>query len=935
MNLYEVKENLIEYLESLGYKDTGKAYYLIRDLLDKVPDIPDSVRELIEACGKSYAPDECLLNLSSYIDKTLSPYSFIKELTANDLMLKVLTVIFSASRYLSSLVIRDTAMLYWLFEGGFLKEYTADEWKGELDRIVEDYKRDELFLDLLNSFKSRHSLLLALRELFGRDEINVTVQKLSRLYDLILQTVYEWNKREFPECAMAIVSMGKLGSEEVNFSSDLDLIFISVERGERMQEFGRKIIDCLSGSSRNGYLFRIDMRLRPEGESSPLVVTYDYLNDYLRNRARTWERQAYIRARFSAGDPAIGAKVMSTVDSFVYRATMTIADIQSIIFIKNEIDGSVRNNPLGHVKKGRGGIRDIEFIVQAYQLLYGKTMTQLKRSNIFSALDTLYQLHVFSFDVFQTLKKAYFLLRRIEHYLQLYENLQVFELPDDPSKLELISQLLGYRGTGEFRFFYTEMRDEVRNIFTETFSKVFGHGEIAPISEIVLNPEIEDSYALGLLADYRFEDAKSVLNFLKYLAALSPKITTALSLSLNHILQGVKAHPFPDKKFFNLFSVIQSYGAVSTFLNLVRFDPQFRQILLDAVAESDYLTDILREFPGIIDVFIDPEALETTEDISVAYGWMLDTYAGDIRKALYHFKAGVYFRTLIREFGRALNSREAGEVLTGTVDFILGKACRALGGSAPLHTVIGVGRLGSREIAAGSDADVFFIYHDKPDKKEAYFTFFPELIAFLERIIPLDARLRPYGRNSAIAIDEKDFLIYLAKGAEFWEKAAYIKARPVVCPDEDTGKRLTGAMREFVLAGSRENDLKEIETLREKIHSAYTKPGGFNIKKDAGGLLDIDFAVFREIRARGIEGFGNSTGGNLELLGMTRIGEAYRFYRDMENVLRLTGGGDGSTVMFDDARMCERLAGRLGFTGAEEWKITLENHRKQVNEAFL
>jgi glutamate-ammonia-ligase adenylyltransferase len=921
MNLYEVKENIIEYLNGLGYRDTDKAYYIIREILDKAPDIPDTVQALIEACANSYSPDDCLLNMSSYLDKTLSPYSFMRELVSNDPLLKVMTRVFSVSRYLSSILIREPSIVYWLFEGGFLYDYTQKELMEELNRMSDLYKHDELFIDALNSFKSRHTLLIALRELFGRDEIQITVQKLSRLYDMILDTVYHWNKREYPECDMTILSLGKLGSEEVNFSSDLDLIFICAERTERIQEFGRKIIDDLSRNSRNGYLFRIDMRLRPEGESSPLVVSHDYMKEYIANRARTWERQAYIRARFSAGDKAIGDAVMATVDKFVYRSTMTIGDIQSIIFIKNEIDGSVRDNPLGHVKKGRGGIRDIEFIVQAYQLLYGKSMPRLKRSNIFLTLETLYHANILNMDVYETLRKSYVLLRRIEHYLQLYENLQVFELPDDPQKLVLLAQLLGYRTAGEFRFFYTEMRDEVRNIFTDTFSRVFGHGEIAPVSEIILNPEIEENYALGLIADYRFEDPRSVLNYFKYLANLSPRIRTALSLALNNILQGVKDHPFPDKKVFNLFSVIQSYGAVSTFLNLIRFDPQFRLILLDAVAESDYLTGILGEFPGILDLFIDPEALETTEELPVAYGWMMETYSGDVKRALYHLKAAVFFRTVIREFGRALNSAETGEILTGAAEFIIGKAYSHLGGEkARNQSVIGVGRLGSREIAVGSDADVFFVYHDAPGNSEIYTDFVPELMTFLEKIIPMDARLRPYGRNSAITIDEAGFFEYMRTKGEFWEKAAYVKARPVVCPDGGARERLAAGMREFVLSGNKKGDKSEIKSLRGKIHNAYHKPGMFNLKKDPGGLLDIDFAVFMELRKRDFRQFVNSTADNLKLLGLDEVYNIYCFYRDMENILRMNGTGEGSVIDFSDTRMCGKIAARLGFGGIEEWK---------------
>jgi glutamate-ammonia-ligase adenylyltransferase len=931
MNLYEVKEKLLEYLNGLGYRDTDKAYYLIRELLDKAPDIPDAVQTLIEACADSYSPDECLLNMSSYIDKTLSPYSFLRELVTNDPLLKVTTTVFSVSRHLSSILIREPSIVYWLFEGGFLYDYSPAEWKDELGRMAELYKHDELFVDALNSFKSRHTLLIALRELFGKDEINTTVQKLSKLYDMILDAVYGWNKREFPECGLTILSLGKLGSEEVNFSSDLDLIFVCAERSEQVQAFGRKIIADLTQNSRNGYLFRIDMRLRPEGDSSPLVVTHDFMKDYIANRARTWERQAYIRARYSAGDNTIGDAVMETIDRFVYRSTMTIGDIQSIIFIKNEIDGSVRDNPLGHVKKGRGGIRDIEFIVQAYQLLYGKAMPRLKRSNIFHALETLYVTNILNMDVYETLRKAYILLRRIEHYLQLYENLQVFELPDDPQKLVLLARLLGYKTAGEFRFFYTEMRDEVRNIFTDTFSRVFGHGEIAPVSEIILNPEIEENYALGLIADYRFEDPRSVLNYFKYLANISPRIRTALSLALNNILQGVKDHPFPDKKVFNLFSVIQSYGAVSTFLNLIRFDPQFRLILLDAVAESDYLTGILGEFPGILDLFIDPEALETTEDLPTAYGWMMETYAGDVQRALYHLKAEVFFRTVIRGFGRALNSGEIGEILTGAAEFIIGKACAHLGGDKFRNqSIIGVGRLGSREIAAGSDADVFFVYHDAPGNSDTYRNFVPELMTFLEKIIPMDARLRPYGRNSAITIDEESFYEYLRAKGEFWEKAAYVKARPVVFPGEEAKERLSAGMREFVLSGNRKNDNKEITALRGKIHSAYTKPGMFNLKKDPGGLLDIDFTVFLELRKRGFREFDHSTARNLELLGMDDVYDTYRFFRDMENILRMNGTGEGSVVDFSDARMCGKIAARLGFGGIGEWKKQLDERVNAV-----
>jgi glutamate-ammonia-ligase adenylyltransferase len=936
MNLYEVKEKLEGYLGEIGFADTGNAYYRVKELLDYAPDIPDIIGKALVSCGDSLNPDDCLFNLTNFVGRSISPYTVLKELVTDERYLNTAFTIFSASKYLSSILMVDPNLFYWLFESGTLYVPSVEEIRGEAFSLIDRFKTREFFLDALNHFKMKYLLLFAVRELIKLDDINRTTLYLSNLADIILETGYRINKRDYPDSEFAVLSLGKLGGREVNFSSDLDLIFVSDNKQDRrVINFARSVIDDLTFRSKNGYLFRIDMRLRPEGELSPLVTDFGYMRNYLETRARAWERQAYIRARLSAGDINIGNKALDVIGNFVYRETLTIYDIRSIIFIKNEMDGSVSGAPVANVKKGMGGIRDIEFIVQAFQLLFGKRIKELRSANIFFALDTLYYSEIISLDEVELLKEGYYFLRRLEHYLQLQENLQVFELPDDKGKLKILSNLMGYGDTDSFNDYYMDMRSRIRELFTEIFSRLFGEGEIAPVSEIVMNTGAEEKQSLEILSSYGFKEPKNILRFLQNIASISPRIKTSLALSLNFVLKECSVSLSPDETFFNLFSIMQSYGALSMFLRLIRYDNKFRDLLAGVISGSGILSSLVKDSPGIIDMFLDPEALDTDDDIGEYFGMVMDVFGGDFKKSLERLKDELFFKTSIREYGGAIDFFKAGMIYSDVIDFVIDKSASYIERpETSKYVIIAMGRLGCREMMYGSDADVVFLYDGDVSQIADYSSFFRDLIKFCSKSVELDARLRPNGKNSSLCMNLSGFREYLHDKAEFWEKVAYRKSRIISRYDTKSACKIEDTIRRFVLDGDNSQDRSEILNLREKIHSAYTVAGEFNIKKDAGGIMDMDFIVFEEIRKRKIEDFSYSTYVNLRNFGMDKLAEVYQFYRRMENALRITKENIGSGIKLDNSEFMQWFGMRLGFSNKSEFEAVLEKKRNYV-KGFL
>lgn len=935
MNLYEVKDKLVAYLGELGFTDTARAYSILRELLDRAPDRPDLVEKVIERCAASASPDQCLLNFSRFVDQSFSPYTQIRDLVENELRGRVAFALFASSNYLASFLIAQPSLLDWLFEGGILRERSFEEMHDVSFALIDTFKEKIGFLEALNNFKVMHNLNVAVRELLKLDGIGAAAKKLSQVADIVLETVYRYERKTYSGSSLTIYALGKLGGSELNFSSDLDLIFVSDGQDDPdLDDFGRAIVSDMLFDTKFGHLFRIDLRLRPEGDYSPIVTRLGYLENYFEERARTWERQAYIRARACAGDPDIAVKADELIRKFVYHSTLTIEDIRSIIFIKDEIDHSVRDNPLGHVKKGRGGIRDIEFIVQAFQLIFGNKLPEFRRANIFQALELLYSYDFFSRDDYGTLSEAYVFLRRIEHYLQLKENRQVFELPESGEELKSLSRLLDFATPEAALRYYEDIRGKVRTIFTRTFSRLFGEGEIAPISEIVMNPEIEESAALKLLEKYRFEDAASVFKYLRRLASYSSRVEYALALSLNFILEKARDYAQPDKKFFNYFSVMEAYGAYSTFLRLTRMSEEWRDLTLDVIASSPELTGIVRESPGLIDAFMDPESFSAVIEPEVLYPAILEIKGGDRKAALERLKNHFLLKTAIRETGGALGPREAGETLAGMADFVIREACGQADGGMKGYCILALGRLGCREYTYGSDADVVFVYDEKTSSQTDYAKFFLDVTKYLKGIVELDARLRPDGSSSPLTVSVEALDDYFRTKDQFFEKAAYFKARVCVCPDDGLRGRVEEVVARFVASGDAKNDAANVAELREKIHKAYTKPGVFDIKKDEGGLLDVDFCLFHAARSGRKDQLPQTTEDRIAALGLDGLLEPYRFYRRLESALRLNYPENGSRLAEGEERYYLPILRHLKLGSTKELNEKAGEMRERIKKVY-
>lgn len=940
MNLYEVREKVESTLSEIGFEDAEKAYHLVRAMLDIAPDEPDRLMTILMECGKTAAPTDSLLHLSHFIDHSLSPYSAIKELSENEALRTAALTAFSASTYLSSLVIVQPTLFSWLFENGMMPSVDTESMKSEAASLSEKFREDDGFLEAMNTFKNRYVFLIAMRELLGMESIEGATFLLSELADAVLEPVY--HRFVGSEKGFAVFSLGKHGSREVNFSSDLDLIFFSEEVSPELIRRAQAYVSALSKSTRAGSLYRIDMRLRPEGQSSPLVTSISYFESYLDSRARSWERQAYLRARHSAGDDVAGKRAAHLIEGFVYQSALTIADIQSIIFIKDQIDRSVKNNPLRHVKKGRGGIRDIEFIVQAFQLIFGQQHAELRNPNIFHLLDALFRLHFLETSDYETLKEAYHFLRKVEHYLQLKENRQIFELPEKSSELRSLSRLLGFQDSESYAKYYGEIREKVRGIFLSVFSKIFGEGDIAPISEIILNPDVSEKNAEELLQKYGFRDPKSVFSFLKNLSGYSPRLQTALALSLSTILESVADCADPDGKFFRFFEIFSAYGAPSLFLKLLKSSPSWRNLLLGVISESEALTNAVKNSPSLIDRFTDPEALSESEDPEVLFERMMKMTGQNRKLAQKRFFEHQSFKSAVREFSGAIDFEETGEVLSDSVDLLIRKSIEELRSeNIREFAVLALGRLGARETAFGSDADVVYLSENADEKIPVYVHFFNSLREDLQKVIELDPRLRPHGKSAPISVSFKGFESYLSETAELWEKTAYVKCRVLFASSDEAASFADCTIRNFVLSPSKKEDFEEIETLRRKIHESYTKPAEFNLKKDAGGLMDLDFISFLILREHHVRDFDHSTLSNLrrfEKSGFLQtevpLSEIYAFYRRLENHLRILRPKGKSRIRLEEERNRAELCRFLNLDRPEDFLEKIAHFRQVVQDCF-
>lgn len=982
------------------------------------------VTQLEQTLTRLADPDVVLACLDRFITASRSPLALGSLFERDPTSLPTLLQVFSTSQYLANLLIRDpeTFDLVRMTDGQPVsREVLVAEICGEIAALPDEAS----VMTALRRYRHRETLRIAYGDIIRRQSIETVTRQISFLADALCEAAFQaawkklieqWGRPLRPDGQTArfvILALGKLGGCELNYSSDIDLIFLSDGPGETQgprrstndeffQRLARQVIKLLSEPTDLGVCFRVDLRLRPDGKQGPTVVGLDAALRYYDISGRTWERQAFVKARPAAGYLPLGVEFLEQLRPWVYRNYLNRADITGIQALKRRIEQRAirEGSETRDVKTGKGGIRDIEYVIQFLQLLHGGEIPGIRTGNTLDAIAKLEEARCLTHQESMLLTENYELLRRIEHRLQIMFDLQTHILPESADELRKVAIRVGYTDTAErsaldaFKQDYQEKTAVNRRILNFLLHSAFPDDEAsAPEIDLVLDPDPSSSTIRDVLGKYSFRDVPAAYQNL--MALSNERIPFLSTRRCRHflasiapaLLRAIAATPNPDATLIELSRVSDSLGGKGVLWELFSFNPPSLKLYVHLCATSPYLSNILTSHPGMIDELMDSLVLDKLPSLETLQRTLNELCGGaeDLDLILHSFKNSNHLRVgvrdilgkediqrthraladiaeaclqqiAVREYYRLAERYGEPTIVGGERD---GKACE--------FVVLAMGKLGGREPNYHSDLDVVFLYEadgstlsrvrGRRDASTTNQHFFSQLCQRIiktitqmgphGRLYELDPRLRPTGKNGAIAVSLAEFAKYFASGrGQLWERQSLCKARPVYGSDS-ARTRVMAAVREAMFAKPWEpTQAQEIRSMRRRLEENASSN---NLKRGVGGTVDVEFMV-QMLQLR----YGQTrpevlVPNTLDALQALRVAgclgaeeadywsRSYRFLRSIEARLRLMNTAARHDFPADEGEL-RKLAFLLGQPSpeslAEAFRATLAENRRRFELAF-
>ena len=782
------------------------------------------------------------------------------------------------------------------------------------------------FMARLRRWRRREMVRIAYRDLAGWAKLTETLTELSSFADAAIAAAYgcAWTRLTAihgEPCSasgakqpLVIIAMGKLGGRELNFSSDIDLVFLFPEHGDTAapasaassvrsisnEEFfariGQTLIRLLGARTEDGFVFRVDMRLRPFGESGPLAGSFASFEDYLQRHGRDWERYAWIKARPVTGRERYAELYAAAVRPFVYRRYLDYGVFESLREMKGLIEREVERRELADdVKLGPGGIREIEFIVQALQLIRGGRDTRLQTAALLTALPLLDRERLLPAGAAQELQGAYDFLRRLENRLQMLADEQTHRLPKDHAARVRIAQAMRAR---DWPALITEL-DRHRALVTRHFRAVVFAGAAerarsgpgAPKAVLETGGTSDRSPLREQLRGAGFgEDAAEAARLIEELrnSGLARKLDETgrrrIEALLPALVSRIGAGRTPLAVLKRVLRILEAIGPRSAYFALLNERSEARERLTELAAHGDFLASQIAAYPLLLDELVDERVLlheasraELAEQLRVALEQAPDDDPERQVEALCHFQRAATFHVAVADLTRRLPVMRVSDRLTDIAELIVDAAmalawrqitaqygapmCGEGGGRRPVGVcAIGYGKLGGIELGYASDLDLVFLHDSDGERQETdaarpldngvFFVRLAQRILHLltmhsaaGRLYEVDMRLRPSGKGGLLVTSIQAFARYQAEEAWTWEHQALLHAR-AVAGSAPLAKQFERVRMEVLQHHVRRDTLREdVRSMRERMRRELTNsgPGEFDIKQGAGGIADIEF----------------------------------------------------------------------------------------------
>lgn len=1021
---------------------------------------PDRLAELCTPLSRYLPrcpdPDMGLNNLERFLAAPSAVESLLGMPEGRSRTLEILLQLLSTSHFFSDLLTAHPDYLPML-RIPLRRSPSREELIGQLQAEVDACFEDSAVLRKFRSFRERQILRIGANDIIRDRPLEEITQDISQVADAALEVALNTALRQltqrFGEPATdfgpgrcCILAFGKLGGEELNYSSDIDLMMIYNHEGATrgrlsisLDEFyGRAMTEVVRLLSTHPQAYRIDLRLRPEGERGPLARSVASTLSYYDTLGRTWERQALIKLRPVAGDRELGEEFLRRIEPYVYRKYLSFAEINEIKALKRKIERktSRAGEDEVDVKTGRGGIRDVEFTIQYLQLLNGGDLPEVRQRNTIRAIHALADAEWLTPDESQVLESTYRFLRKIEHRLQLMFDLQTHRLPDQPEELARLARRMGYRprstvvrslpGRGasapglaeasiaqvvsiekdsvepldQFLHDYREKTHANREILNHLLHDAFrGENDAEPEADLILAPDPDPETIRQVLGRYRFRDVEKAFHNLMQLATESVPFLPGrrcrqfLASIAPSLLQALSETPDPDMALTNLEKVTASLGAKGVLWELFSFNPPSLRLYVDLCAWSQFLSELLIKNPGMIDELVDslvlnrPRTLaEMREELA-----MLCRNAEDTDLILHSFREKELLRIGVNDILGKDELRTTLRALSDLAEAILGQIAdmewKALverfgpplldqgrrEGQECRWVLLGLGKLGGRELTYNSDLDLILIYEG--DGRTAAgqgsrggagatatdnFHFFSQLAQRIintsgrlgprGRLYQVDMRLRPTGRSGSLVTPLAEFRRYYRDGnAQLWERQALTRSRAVHGDPEFASEVLHLLWTEVCTPPWQPEFVDEFLQMRRRLEASRTDR---DLKRGLGGIVDIEFLVqFLQLKY----------GTRLPHLRRTNVWDAldalqechlladdehrilrtnYEFLRRVESRLRIVSN-TATDALPEGSEELAKIARRMGYDGqegqaaAERFLLDLERRTASNRQLFL
>jgi [glutamine synthetase] adenylyltransferase / [glutamine synthetase]-adenylyl-L-tyrosine phosphorylase len=937
------EEEARDYLQAFGFLDVAAADEHLQSMADELPvreTLGEMAGTLLEALQRAPDPDSALVGFSRYLATRQPRVMFLRYLSDDPRALGLLVDVVGTSPFLTEILIRNPEYFHWLVSQidrspPDLSDL-AEEAEGQIDRV----ERPDGHIDALKRFKRREMLRIASRDILGLETLESATQQISDLADVVTAQALRMTEQALLEeqtgdrlpGRFAVIAMGKLGGCELNYSSDIDLVYIYEPDDEQDQaahelfhKLGRRLFTAMTAFTDEGYLYRVDLRLRPMGRSGNIAYSLQQYRQYYDTWGETFERFALIKARPIAGHLPLGQRFLDMVQGFVYRKYLDHAAVEEIFRYKERVEQS-QTDVDRDIKIGRGGIRDVELFTQALQLTYGAEIRSLREGNTLRALGALKRTGQIPDDVCADLSRAYVFLRTVEHRLQIVHEQQTHALARAQRELDICARRLGFDGADALEAELSLQRDRVREIYNAVFERRPGTFDFESRQFFrILAGEASEAEAIEFLGGYQFVEpstALAVIRALEEATALAPARSMARNVLANllaALMDRLGRCARPDQVLMRLEQVAERTGAAAAFYRTLLEHEALRNLLVSTLDLGTLPVARLVRFPELLDSLL--FTLPSVDQLGARYRFVLaridPKHRGDqIRR----FKAIEEFKILVESVsdGSLTGLQERLSLLADTC------VAQAAAWHAPAEgggfewVIVALGKLGGRELTVHSDLDLVIVYAGDPSDSGTFLKF-QRFVEEMHRCLEeptgegvayhIDTRLRPEGKKGALAIPVHLFRDYLASRAEIWERLAWTRCR-ILTGSERLGREVDEAVQAFVYGPWDARIPQYMTAVRRRMERELCDPTGepLEFKIGRGGLADIDFLLqMIQIREGGTRPAFRVAGTRalLEQLpdtefltpsAISELREAHGFLRSLETFTRMEVDANANAV---------------------------------------